>query len=314
MKDGLIYLFLGTFLLYTGAEGLVHAAKSLSLRFKIPSYLVGLTVVAVGTSLPEAVTTAIAQWKGASSDLAIGNIIGSNLSNFLLIGGCALLLSPSSKLLRPNKALFKLDLPALLLSTLAFPILFAEPLASSRWTGCFILLIFSCLIYLQIKSSKKDEAEEETPEQLNLFKLSAVLTASLAGLASGGYFLVEGASQIAYHFGISERVIGLTIVAMGTSAPELATTAVATFRGHPGLVIGNIVGSNLFNLLFVTSIASLVGPLEVSPCLIYYDYLFLLVITALTALWLYLRRPLSKSVGAVSLITYLLYLCFLIST
>ncbi|MEX6502409.1 calcium/sodium antiporter [Pseudomonas zhanjiangensis] len=274
-----IYLIAGLILLVAGAEVLVRGAAKLAAQFGIPPLVIGLTVVAFGTSAPETAVSVQSAWNG-SGDLAIGNVLGSNIANVLLILGMTALVAP----LIVSRQLIRLDVPLMIgASLLTFGLAWDGEL--SRLDGA--LLFSGVLAYTTflIISSRRDPgaADDEFAKEFGLQEAPkpyawlvnlGLLVAGLVLLVGGSNLLVEGAVSLARALGLSELIIGLTVVAIGTSLPELATSLIAAFKGERDIAVGNIVGSNLFNLLCVLGLASLVSPaaISVSPNALAFDF------------------------------------------
>ena len=260
----LLSLLAGLILLYFGAEGLIRGASSLALRLGITPLVVGLTVVAFGTSAPELVvsTKAVASGQG---DIAIGNVVGSNIFNIAVILGLSALLRP----MKIRVQLLKFDMPVMLLVTAACLLLFLDGRLGRLEAG---LLFAGIIIYTIInvvmarrETSKlvEKEFEEGTPRKSRHPLLDAGLViGGLALLILGARLFVDGAVDLARLWGVSEAVIGLTIVAAGTSLPELATSVLAAIRKEDDIAIGNIVGSNVFNVLAILGVSGLISPLS----------------------------------------------------
>ena len=274
-----IYLIAGLVLLVAGAEVLVRGAARLAAQFGIPPLVIGLTVVAFGTSAPETAVSVQAAWNG-SGDLAIGNVLGSNIANVLLILGLTALVAP----LIVSRQLIRLDVPLMIgASLLTFALAWDGEL--SRLDGA---LLFSCVLAYTtflIISSRRDKGgvDDEFAKEFGLDEPVkpyawlvnlGLLVAGLALLIGGSNLLVEGAVSLARALGLSELVIGLTVVAIGTSLPELATSIIAACKGERDIAVGNIVGSNICNLLCVLGLASLVAPsaISVSPNALAFDF------------------------------------------
>lgn len=274
-----VYLIAGLALLTAGAEALVHGAARLAARFGIPPLVIGLTVVAFGTSTPE-MAVSVQSASGGQGDIAVGNIIGSNIFNVLMILGLSALVIP----LRVSRQLIRLDVPIMIgASLLAW--LLAVDQSYGRLDG--VLLFAGILAYtaFQVRNGLNAKANGESNEfeveygkrvegGLSLLGHLALVVLGLALLVWGSSLLVDGAVTLARALGLSELVIGLTIVAAGTSLPELATSVMAAFKGERDIAVGNIVGSNLFNLLAVLGLAALVAPapIDVSPNALAFDY------------------------------------------
>ena len=260
-----VYLIAGLVLLVAGAEVLVRGAAKLAAQFGIPPLVIGLTVVAFGTSAPETAVSVQSAFNG-SGDLAIGNVIGSNIANVLLILGLTALIAP----LIVSRQLIRLDVPIMIgASLLTFGLAWDGSL--SRLDGALlfagVLAYTGFLIYSARKDKGGDDDEfakefglDEAPKPYAWAINLGLIIAGLVLLVTGSNFLVEGAVTLARALGISELVIGLTVVAVGTSLPELATSILAAIKGERDIAVGNIVGSNIFNLLCVLGLASLVSP------------------------------------------------------
>lgn len=260
-----VYLIAGLVLLVAGAEVLVRGAAKLAAQFGIPPLIIGLTVVAFGTSAPETAVSVQAALDG-SGDLAIGNVVGSNIANVLLILGLTALIAP----LIVSRQLIRLDVPIMIgASLLTFGLAWDGSL--SRLDGALlfagVLAYTGFLIYSARKDKGGDDDEfakefglDEAPKPYAWAINLGLIIAGLVLLVTGSNFLVEGAVTLARALGLSELVIGLTVIAIGTSLPELATSIIAAFKGERDIAVGNIVGSNIFNLLCVLGLASLVSP------------------------------------------------------
>lgn len=259
----------GLVILIGGAEIMVRGTVTLARRLNISTLIIGMTVVAFGTSAPELVVTVQAVIVG-SSDLAIGNIVGSNIANLLLIIGCSALIMPMARCKRP----MIFDAAMLTLATLVFVALCVNgvihPWAGGGmvvWLGIFLLFSYRRETTVgddAVAASLRDETEELTFLKLPLWLAVAATVVGLIGLVLGADLLVDGGLTVARNWGVSEAVIGLTMIAIGTSLPELGASAIAAWRKQSDIAIGNVIGSNLFNMLGVGGVASLVAPLTVS--------------------------------------------------
>ena len=275
-----VYLIAGLVLLVAGAEVLVRGAAKLAAQFGIPPLVIGLTVVAFGTSAPETAVSVQSAFNG-SGDLAIGNVIGSNIANVLLILGVTALVAP----LVVSRQLIRLDVPIMIGASLVTWAL-AWDGSLSRLDGALLfggILAYTAFLIISSRREKKAEGADEFEDEYGLHETpkpyawainAALVIAGLALLVGGANFLVEGAVQLARALGMSELVIGLTVVAVGTSLPELATSVMAAIKGERDIAVGNIVGSNIFNLLCVLGLASLVSPaaIAVSPNALAFDF------------------------------------------
>jgi cation:H+ antiporter len=313
--DVLVLLF-GLILLVVGSDTLVRGAAALARRLGISPLVVGLTVVAFGTSAPELAVNLTAALRG-NGDISFGNVIGSNLANIGLIVGLAALMRP----LEIQTSVVRRELPMLLLATaVAFVFALDGALSGStsprydRGDGIVLLLLMSVFIYYTVvdvyRQRQTSVADVGLASHAWSVPFSVTLgTVGLVGLVVGAHFTVAGAVGIARAAGISEAVIGLTVVAIGTSLPELAASLVAAWRGQTGIAIGNVIGSCLFNLLLVLGVTATIQPIPV-PAGGISDLAVLSLISVL--LWLVCatrERRIIRAEGSLLLIVYLLYLC-----
>ncbi len=303
MLVSILLILFGMLALYIGAEALVHGACRLTISLGVSPMIVGLTVVSLGTSLPEGVSSLFAQILGGKGDIALGNVIGSNLANIGLVAGIAALIRPIKveRSIVVQEGLLMVGVTALLLLFMAIGTL-------ATAAGAFFLFLLLCFIVWQVAKAKNGKTEEKTPprkEELlhDIFYLSG----GLVGLLLGGYLLIEGAVAIATELGVSERVIGLTVVALGTSLPELATSVVAAWRGKEELSIGNVVGSNIFNILFIIGGVALISPIAFSSSLLTFDAPVMFAFTLILALMMWHERGISRVEGSLLLLGYTLY-------
>jgi cation:H+ antiporter len=262
-----ILFIIGFVFLIKGANFLVDSASSLARRLKVTDLVIGLTVVAFGTSCPELFVNIMASIKG-TTDIAIGNIIGSNICNIFLILGVSSIIFPLSI----SKGTVWKEIPLSLLAVLLLGILANDHFidrsnfsALSRIDGMVFLSFFTVFMYYSFSIAREPEGlEEQIPtRQYGIIKSLIMIILGLAGLALGGKWIVEGATQMALKFGMSQSLIGLTIVAVGTSLPELATSVTAALKKNPEIAVGNVVGSNIFNIFFILGISSIIKPLPV---------------------------------------------------
>lgn len=265
MGIGLIQITFGLLLLYVGAEGLVRASVSVAHRLRVSPLIIGLTIVAYGTSMPEMIVSLKTALSGQGS-ISIGNIVGSNIFNIAVILGMSAFIYP----LKINIKLLRLDLPIMILIAVLFGILFRDK-QLDRAEGLILFLLImvytSFNFYAARRTSKKEitqiKRETSSIKLFNNFYLEAlVILGGLLFLVVGANFLINGSICWARIIGISDAIIGLTIIAAGTSLPELATSLVAAFRKNPDIAVGNIVGSNIFNILGILGISSLLSPIH----------------------------------------------------
>jgi len=302
----------GLALLYFGGDGLVHGACALARRLRVSPVVIGLTVVAFGTSAPELVVSLNAALGGAN-DIAIGNVVGSNIANLALILGAAALLRSA----KVEAKLLRVDAPLLVLISLICVALLADD-RLTRPEGAFLITGLLAYTVFTFKQGRRESAAVQKefvsvaagPQSrlsIDLLRLGLGVVA----LVAGGKLLVGAAVEVAGSFGVSQAVIGLTIVALGTSLPELATAVVATSKGHGDIAVGSVIGSNIFNLLGVLGITSIVTPLSRGH-VGWVSLAVMLGITILLLPMLYTRRKLSKAEGAILLTSYIAYLGWLL--
>ncbi len=313
----------GGALLYFGAEWLVGGAAGLARSFRVPQLIVGLTVVAYGTSAPEVVVGVKASLAGAG-DIALGNVIGSNIANLGLILGLSCLFKPA----RVDGSLVRRELPMLALTTLAVPALLLDG-GYSRAEGVALVLVAVGYTAWMVHGARRSraatgealEAAAATidaaraagaPTQGSRARLSVTAAVGLAALVLGGSLFVDGSTGVARAFGLSERLIGLTIVAIGTSLPELATSLIAAWRGHSDIAVGNVVGSNIFNVLLCLGSAVTVRPLAASLEVIALDVVTMLALTAVGLFAMRRARVMTRLEGAVLLGGYVAFLNLLV--
>ena len=304
-----LYITGGLVLLYFGADWLVQGAVTLALHLGLSPLIVGLTVVALGTSVPEALVSVQAAI-GHQGGIALGNVIGSNILNIALILGLSSLILP----LKVDSHIVKADVPLLTGATFMLVVLL-EDFHISRMEGAFLLLCIVFYVTGNIMTVKRTSPEEdkiegmEIPEDSGktLWRDVGFLILGIVTLGFGANFLVTGAVDLARIFGLSEALIGLTIVSIGTGTPELATAMMAAFRKTPDLAIGNVVGSNLFNIMFVLGIAGLVAPLD-GKGISSVDLYVMLGVTILLLPTVWTGRILDRKEGFLFLAIYVGYL------
>lgn len=323
MSVGLNFLLVsvGFVLLIKGADYLVNGASSLAKRFNISDIAIGLTVVAMGTSAPELVVNILSggveDATSGANEVVFGNIIGSNIFNTFLILGIAAIIYP---LTVERNALWK-EVPYSLLATFVFFILVndamffgADSSGLSATDGVILLVMFALfLIYIFMNLKRNPEPETEDIEMYGNLKTTIMISLGIAGLVFGGKMIVDNAIDIAHFYEVSDKLIGLTILAAGTSLPELATSAVAAFHKKSDLAVGNIVGSNIFNLLLVLGVTSIVHtPLTYNPSL-NVDLYIVMLGTLMLFLFMFTlaKYKLDRSEGVVYLICFVAYTYYL---
>ena len=307
-------LVVGLVLLVKGADWLVDGASSLAKRLGVSDLVIGLTIVAFGTSMPEFVVNMVSVADGAT-DLAITNILGSNIINTLVILGCSALVCP----MVAQRSTIRFDIPLNILAgvlVLLF-VFITSPMEArglSRIEGLTLLVIFAGFLAYTLYTAKSDTQTTETSATFPIWKCVILILLGLVGLVVGGEMIVKSAVSIARYFGVAESVIGLTIVALGTSLPELATSVVAAFKHNNDIAIGNVVGSNIFNVFFILGTSATIQLLPVYPGI---ELDAALVTVSALAVWLLLqnkKRTIHRWGGAILLLLYAGYLTYRLLT
>ena len=310
---------MGFVVLITGANMLVDGSVSIARKSRISNIVIGLTIVAFGTSAPEFIVTIFATMQG-NTEIAIGNILGSNIANILLVLGVSAIIYPIT--VNRNTVLKEIPfslLAALLLGVLANDVFFNrnEPSILSTFDGIVLLLFLAGFIYYTYRISR---LKEDTPDNNNIiefsyFKSVSFIVIGLLGLVLGGKWIVDGAVEIAKLFNVSQSFIGLTIVAIGTSLPELATSAIAALKRQSDIAIGNVVGSNVMNILWILGFNSLIHPIPLNPAS-NIDILMTIFASLILLLAMYIskKRVLERWEGILMLLIYFGYIIFLIMT
>lgn len=312
-------LIAGLALILLGANGLTDGAAAVAKRFRISDLVIGLTIVAFGTSAPELVISVLSALNG-SAEMAIGNVVGSNIFNALMIIGCTALVLP----IKVGEGTMSKEIPLVILAS--FVLFFcgndimldgAASNVITRIDGlvllCFFLIFMRYTFAIARDGNADDAAEEQKIKEMPIWKSTLYILGGLAGLIFGGQFFVEGASGIARTLGVSESVIGLTLVAGGTSLPELATSITAALKKNPGIAVGNVIGSNLFNIFFVLGCSATVSPLPMGNI----NNLDLMVLIGSAILlwlmgWFFKKRTITRSEGVLMIVCYVAYTTYLI--
>ncbi len=316
MLINITLLIIGFLLLIKGADWLVNGASALAKRFNISDIIIGLTVVAFGTSAPELVVNAIASYSN-HQDIVFGNVIGSNNFNLFVILGITGVILPISVPVNTVRKDIPISFAAIvILLFLSNDFLLSDKSVLSRYDGLILLaffLLFLKYVYNQFKMHKAQE--ENLKKHHSSVQIILLILAGLAGLVFGGKFVVDSAIEIAQFFGISEKIIGLTIVAAGTSLPELATSVVAAIKKNNDIAVGNVIGSNIFNIFLILGISSLINPLNFNP-VFNIDIALLSTGTILLFLFLFFSKSfqIRRWMAAVLLIIFISYTVSLICT
>ncbi len=298
-----LYIFGGLIGLFFGGEALVRGSVSIARRMLISPLIIGLTVVGFGTSTPELLVSVQAALRGVP-DIALGNIIGSSIANILLIVGLTALVWP----IRIAAAAIRRDIIFMIASVLLLVPLFAMG-ELGHISGLLLVAGLSVYLVLTFLSSREDTTEDDNPAaQSSLIVSVSWMTFGFVALLFGAQFLVDGAVSVARGFGVSEAFIGLTIVAIGTSLPELATSLIAAFRHQSDIAIGNVIGSNIFNVLGVLGVTALIAPISVSGRFLSFDLPILIGVSCVLAGVLLTRPQIGRGIGVLMLLGYAAYL------
>lgn len=309
-----ILLIVGLLLLVKCADIFVDGSSNIAKSFGIPSLIIGLTIVSFGTSAPEAAVSITAALKG-SNEISVGNVVGSNICNSLLIlGVCGVF-----KALKTKKEVRKRDFPYYLLSALVLFIIVSEyfltgqTIATITRTNGLILLCFLGIYMVSLFTSVKREKQDMPKEEKTKFRVKDLLyiLIGIIGIAAGGQFVVNGASGIATALGVSENVIALTIIAIGTSLPELVTSIIATKKGEVDLAIGNVIGSDIFNILFILGTTSVISPITLNFNT-YIDIIFMLLSSLLVFIMLQKNKRIGRKKGICMLAMYVIYMSYIL--
>lgn len=316
----ILLLVLGFILLIKGADILVDGSASIAKKFGLSSLLIGLTVIAFGTSAPELIVNIFASISG-SSDIGMGNIIGSNISNILLILGIAAIICE----LKVDDSIIKKQIPFSVLATIALFVLINSTLINGfGWNGLSrsggLILIFFFIIFLYftfslLKTDKNNKGNKMEGEKIVVMKTPKSILYIIGGIVAlfiGGKVIVDNATALALAAGLSETLVGLTIVALGTSLPELAASVVAARKKQVEMAVGNVIGSNIFNLLWILGLSAVIRPVDYNPAM-NFDILFLVVISTLLLALIFLGKKahLSKREGYFLVLLYVAYIVFI---
>jgi cation:H+ antiporter len=312
-----LVLILGLATLIVGGEFLVKGAVGIAKKLHISTLVIGMTVISFGTSAPELIVSIQAALSG-NPEIAIGNVVGSNIANIALVLGITVMIFPivvdrSSKIL---------DWPMMMFASIlffVFALFFGKDYTITRWEGGILFLILVGFIYYLVSNSRKKtkQAIAESNEEIeavsdNIWKSLLFLFIGLVGLYFGADWLLKSAVKIALDLGMSKSVVGLTIVAFGTSVPELVTSAVAAFRKETDISIGNLIGSNIFNIMAVIGITAMVKPINVDKAVISYDMLWMLGISAMLLPLMLVGKKLDRYKGFMLFSTYIIYIILVV--
>lgn len=294
---------IGLAVLIVGAELLVRGAVDLALRARISPLVIGLTVVSIGTSAPELVVSLLAAIQGNPA-ISIGNVVGSNIVNISFILGISVLVFP----IEVDRAARQVHWPVMMMATMLFWWLFMDD-AIARWEGLLFLLLITLYVVWMVRSSRRSAlADQVEPPKMSVWKATVLLAGGILGLTFGADWFVAGGVGLAASAGVSEQLIGVTIVAIGTSMPELITSMVAAFRKQPDISLGNLIGSNIFNLLGILGLTAVVKTIKSDHVAFQLDLLFMALTAALLYPMMRFGHRMGRWQGAVLTLAYLAYM------
>lgn len=311
-----VILLIGFILLIKSADYFVVGASSIAKALNIPTLIIGLTIVAFGTSAPEAAVSISAAMKG-QNDIAIANVVGSNIFNILFVLGISAIIAP----VKVQKTTIIKEFPFALLASLVLLILSHDikfqgynENALTRSDGLMLFALFSIFMYylLEMALSSKEEMDVEQGSSRDPITKSILLSiGGIIGIIIGGNLVVDSATNIAIDLGMSENLVGLTIVSIGTSLPEFVTSVVAAKKGESDIAMGNIIGSNIFNILFVLGASSIIHTIHVQP-IVFVDMIIMLIVTAITYIFAISKKQVNRFEGILLTGTYVAYMIFII--
>ncbi len=310
MIVNILMIIAGVVLVLWGADRLTDGAVALAERMEIPQIVIGLTIVALGTSAPEFCVSLVSALKG-TADLAVGNVVGSNIFNTMLIVGVAAMVAPMTIL----PSTIKKDVPVALVASVALTVMVLMDGDLSRVDAALLFVGFLAFMWITLRGAKGSHAieqEQAAPRGYSVLKSVGLLVLGLACLVVGSNIFVDGATSVAQTLGVSEAVIGLTIVAGGTSLPELATSVVAARKGNSGIAIGNVLGSNVLNILLILGAAGLICPMQVQGITLV-DFAMMTISVLLLWLFSYTKLTVARWEGAVLTAIFLGYMGWLVA-
>lgn len=301
----ILLIIVGLWLVLRAADLVTKGSVGLAGRLGVSQMVIGLTVVALGTSLPEFCVSLTSALKG-SADLAVANVVGSNIFNAMLIVGVAAIVAPI--VIRPSTV--KKDIPFACIASILLLLMCLNGKVS-RWEALVLLLMLAVFMFITLRGARQNTSDEPAVEVMPTKKIAGFIVLGLIGLAFGSYIFVDGATNLASRLGVSDAVIGLTVVAGGTSLPELATSVVAAKKGNGGIAIGNVLGSNVLNILFILGITGLITPLQIEG-LTTVDFSMMIISMLLLWLFSFTKYRLSRWEGILLSAIFLGYIVYLI--
>lgn len=300
-----ILLIIGFILLIKGADFFVDGASSVAAKLKVPSLIIGLTVVSMGTSMPEAAVSVSASL-GGDNGISLGNVIGSNIFNLLMVVGISSVILP----IVTDRDILKRDMPINIGITAVLCVMLLDG-NLSRLDAGILLLMMAAYMFILIRSALKNRIEEEPPKVLTWFKSILFIVLGAAAIIGGGQLVVDNAKTIALNLGMGETLVGLTVVAFGTSLPELVTSIVAAKKGDSGIAMGNVVGSCIFNILFILGMAGVIKPMT-ADVEFFIDTGILIAISLIMLLFAFTKKKTDRVEGAACVLMYAAYTAYII--
>lgn len=322
MISDILLLIAGFILLIKGADFFVDGSASVARMLRVPGVIIGLTIVAMGTSAPELAVSISAGLSG-SNEIAVSNVVGSNIFNLLVVLGVCAILKP----LPTDPDIKKRDFPINIVATAAVALLAGNRVLSGqatnlrnasetagvlyRWNGLILVAAFIIYLLFTVNIARKNRTDEPEEEAMPVWKSVVFILGGIAGIIIGGQFVVNSAKSLALAWGMSETLVGLTIVAIGTSLPELVTSIVASCKGENGMAIGNVVGSNLFNLLLILGVSSTIHPIAITMAS-FVDLVMALAVTLLGFCFVCTGKKVNRIEGGIMVALYIAYTVYAI--
>lgn len=302
-----LWLVVGFVLLIKGADFFVDGASSIAAKLKVPSLIIGLTVVSIGTSLPEAAVSISSSLSG-SNDISLGNVIGSNLFNLLVVVGVSSVILP----IITDRDILRRDMPVNIVATVILFVMLLDG-TLGRLEAAILLVLLAIYMFILIRSALKNRTQEEEETKVLSWTTSLIfVVAGAAAIIFGGDMVVDNAKIIALKLGMGETLVGLTIVAIGTSLPELVTSIIAARKGDSGIAMGNVVGSCIFNIFFILGMSGVISPLKAGGSAFFIDTGILIGVNLLMLLFAYTKKKTGRLEGATSTVLYILYTAYII--
>ena len=300
-----LLLVVGFVLLIKGADFFVDGASSIAAKLKVPSLIIGLTVVSIGTSLPEAAVSISASLSG-NNGISLGNVIGSNIFNLLVVVGVSSVILP----IVTDRDILKRDMPINIVITAILCAMLLDG-TLSRLDAAILLVLFVTYLFILIRDALKNRTEAEETKVLSWAKSLIFVVVGAAAIIFGGDLVVDNATIIATSLGMGETLVGLTIVAIGTSLPELVTSIIAAKKGDSGIAMGNVMGSCIFNILFILGMAGVIQPMTADSAF-FIDAGILIGVSLLMLLFAFTKKKTDRLEGAISLLLYIAYTAYII--